>query len=360
MATNLDQQITQNVPEFFFIWDLAQQKIIHLTESLQNYARTSLNTKSAYQRMLEFIHPDHRDEFKAIIKSFSAHNAYQDHDLKVNHKKFQAEWLNLKSFPIDNDQGKAYRIVVHISDISRRKKKLASLEKVNERNEDIIRMLAHDLKNPLNNILTLTQLAEERIREGDVEAGLNFVRIIEQSDQNMRKLVDSMLELLELSGSHLAVNLSKTDFRSLVNNIADNFEPSFDANQVKLVRQLPSEEFFFNLDAQKFRHIINNLLSNALKFTPAEGEVTIALHREKQEKEAVLIVSDTGVGIAPKQQKEIFREFSRARRKGLRGEKSTGLGLSIVRKVVEMHQGTIKVESQPGRGTAFTIRLQQE
>ena len=140
MATNLDQQITQNVPEFFFIWDLAQQKIIHLTESLQNYARTSLDVKPAYQWMLEFIHPDH----------------------------------------------------------------------------------------------------------------------------------------------------------------------------------------------------------------------------QKQGKEAVLIVSDTGVGIALGQQEEIFKEFSRARRKGLRGEKSTGLGLSIVKKVVEMHQGTIKVESQPGRGTAFTIRLQQE
>ena len=71
-------------------------------------------------------------------------------------------------------------------------------------------------------------------------------------------------------------------------------------------------------------------------------------------------MSDTGVGIAPGQQQEIFKEFSRARRKGLRGEKSTGLGLSIVKKVVEMHQGTIEVESQPGRGTALTIRLQQE
>lgn len=101
--------------------------------------------------------------------------------------------------------------------------------------------------------------------------------------------------------------------------------------------------------------MINNLLSNALKFTPKGGKIKVRVRQSP--KEAILQVSDRGIVIPADKQKQIFHEFSKGKRAGLHGEKCSGLGLSIVRKIVKLHQGEIKVESKEGKGITFTIEL---
>ncbi|MEQ9437882.1 MAG: ATP-binding protein [Cyclobacteriaceae bacterium] len=357
MHENLDQQITENVPEFFFIWDLASQKIIYLTQGLGDYARVELTEEPDYERMLDFVHPDYRTQFENILHSFSADHAHQDHDLQVHGEKYRAKWLNLQSFPIEDDDGQVIRIVVHISDVTQRKEKLSSLEELNEKNESVIRILAHDLKSPLNNIFMLSELAGKKMKGGDQQQVLNFLKMIREVSKDTSKLIESMLELLELTDSRLSAEMHKVDLVSLVANTLKSFAPRFQAHEVHLVQQWPEEPVHARLDAQKFQHVISNLISNALKFTPASGKVTVQIYQEKDR--VLLKISDTGVGIPAEKQQEIFNEFSKARQRGLHGEKSSGLGLSIVKKIVELHQGEIRVDSTPKIGTTFTVVLPQ-
>ena len=355
MKENLDQQITSNVPEFFFIWDLESQQIIHLTQGLREYARGELTEEPDYQRMLDFVHPDDRVRFEKILHSFSPDNAYQDHDLRVHEEKYRAKWLNLKSFPVDDDEGKIVRVVTHISDITQIKEELFSLEDLNEKNEVVIRILAHDLKSPLNNIFMLSDLSERNMKSGNHQQVLKMLGMIRETSKDMRMLIDSMLELMELTDSRLIPEIHNIDLVSLVANAMEKFATRFREYDITLNQQWPENAVYACLDAQKFQHIVTNLLSNALKFTPAGGQVTVEII--EQDKEVFLKVKDTGIGIPENKQKEIFHEFSKARQKGLHGEKSTGLGLSIVKKVVELHKGSIEVESEPDTGTTFIVRI---
>lgn len=352
---NLDQQITNNVPEFFFIWDIESQKIIHLTQGLNEYARRELEEEPDYSRMVDFVHPEYRDKFEEILRSFSVDDAYQDHDLRVNEKKYRAKWLNIKTFPAADDHGQVVRVVAHISDVTRRKEELSALEDLNEKNESVIRILAHDLKSPINNMFMLSHLAEQQLEEDDKGQTHSIIKMIRRSAKDMGKLVESMLELMELTDTRLSAEMHHVDFAALIKNTIEGLIPQFEEHRIDLTQQYPEKTAFVCLDAQKFQHVISNLLSNALKFTPEGGEVTVIV-QEVQE-EVLFEVSDTGIGISEDKQSEIFKEFSSARRKGLRGENSSGLGLSIVRKIIILHQGTIAVESKPGTGTTFKVAL---
>lgn len=355
MKDSLDQQITNNVPEFFFIWDLASQQIIYLTQGLREYARNAFTEEPDYERMLDFVHPDDRKKFEEILRSFSTDNAHQDHDLRVNEDKYRAKWLNLKSFPILDEKGKTVRVVTHISDITQIKEEMSSLEDLNEKNEVVIRILAHDLKSPLNNIFMLANLSEKNIQSGDQQQVLKMLNMIRETSKDMRTLIESMLELMELTDSRLSPDMHNVDLVSLVANGVKNFAPRFQEYDISLNQQWPENAVHIRLDAQKFQHVVTNLLSNALKFTPTGGQVTVEI--SEKDKLVLLKVKDTGIGIPADRQQEIFNEFSKARQKGLHGEKSTGLGLSIVKKIVDLHRGNITVESKPKAGTTFIVEI---
>ncbi len=357
MKEDLDKQITDNVPEFFFIWDIETQKIIYLTQGYKDYSNFKIKKLRDNKLMLDFVHPDQREAFEKVLESFGADDAYQDHDFKVNNKAYSATWMNLRTFPIEDKRGEVYRIVAHVSDISHRKEQLSKLEAINERSEDIIRMLAHDLKNPLRNIQALLGMMEDAVQDGQSDEALNFIHIMSKSNHRSLQLISSMLELLELSGSHLSVDLTKTDLKSLLDNVLQSFEGQFKANKVELVREIDNQQVQALIDPQKFQHVIFNLISNAVKFTPEGGKVTVQLHCDDHH--PLLRVKDTGVGISEDKLEEVFKEFSKARRNGIRGEKSTGLGLSIAKKIAIMHEGKISVESKPNQGAIFTVRLKR-
>jgi two-component system sensor histidine kinase VicK len=116
-----------------------------------------------------------------------------------------------------------------------------------------------------------------------------------------------------------------------------------------------AEPVYVEMDISKFQQVINNLMSNAIKFTPDKGRITVQLTRQGQK--AVITIADDGVGIPILMQPMLFDKFTKARRLGIRGEKTTGLGMSIIRTIVELHQGDISFESQEGQGSTFTVRI---
>lgn len=355
MQQNLDKQITETVPAFFFIWDLAIQKIIYLTHGYRYYAKGHLQELSAYERVLDFVHPRHQEKLEKILQSLSAANAYQDHDLRVNEEKYKAQWVSLRTFPVEDELGLIQRIVAHVSDVSHRKQQINALEELKEEKETLIRMLVHDLKNPLNNMIMLSALARKEFQEGAAEKGNAMLAMLEEAGKSTNKLVESLLEVLELRASQFSLDRRKVDVNALVRDILQYYLPQAAAHQIQLELQLPEKPVYLSLDAQKFHHVIDNLLSNALKFTPQAGRITVKVEQNKQQ--VLLFISDTGIGIAEDNQKQIFQEFSPARQRGLHGEKSSGLGLSIAKKIIELHQGQIRVESQIGKGTTFTVVL---
>ena len=179
MITNLNKQIVDNEPEFFFIWDIGTQKIIHLADIYCENGAFKLRELTDHNRLANFFHPQDRNKFKAILRSFSTENALQDHDLRANHKKYEAKWLNLRSFLVEENQESGRQVVAHISNVTKCYEQLEALRKSSEWNLEIIYMLVHDLRNPLSSIQVLSNLAQSNIQEDDTSEGLYFLTLID-------------------------------------------------------------------------------------------------------------------------------------------------------------------------------------
>ena len=355
MITNLNKQIVDNEPEFFFIWDIGSQQIIHHANIYCKNGTFKLKELADYQSIMNFIHSQDRNKFEAILRSFSSENALQDHDLRANHKKYKAKWLNLRSFLIEENQENGGQVVAHISSVTKCYEQLETLRKSSEWNSEIIHMLVHDLKNPFSSIRMLSCLAQQRIQEGSISVALHFLKLIDTIEEEATQLIETLLSLLELSDAKFTLEHKPTNISELIQSRVEHFAAIANLYDISLTTELLNEAIPISTDSRLLKQVIDNLVMNALKFTPAQGSVTVRL--SYQTGYFTLLVQDSGIGIPKDKLPELFEKFTSARRLGIRGEKTSGLGLSIVKKIIDMLKGKISVTSQEHQGSTFTVEL---
>ena len=247
------------------------------------------------------------------------------------------------------------QLATGISDAAKRYEQSEALRKASEWNAGVIQMLMHDLKNPLSSIRMLSDLAQTRIQEGGTSEALHFLTLIDAVEEDASQLIETLLGLLELSDAKFALARKPVNVGELVRRRVKHFAAKADSYAISLTAELPSEAVQISADSRILKQIIDNLLANALKFTPAKGCVTVRLSRQIDY--VVLSVQDNGIGIPSDKLPVLFEKFTDARRSGIRGEKASGLGLSIVKKIVDMHKGRIYVASQEHQGSTFTVEL---
>ncbi|GAB3834574.1 hypothetical protein GCM10028895_55170 [Pontibacter rugosus] len=247
-------------------------------------------------------------------------------------------------------------VIGHAEDITASRHYNDNLKKFSNKKNSILNILSHDLAAPLANIESLSALLSEQPGQQGNEESQKIIGLIVQSSRKGSKLIQDFLnqEFLESSRTELV-----TRRVNLVEKFRETME-EYQGPKGKLIAQhieflAASGEIYAEVDDNKFMQAVNNLLSNAIKFTPDVGLITVSL---EEEGDNVLIkVADTGVGIPEKYHASLFDKFTPARRPGLKGEASTGLGMSIIKTIVEWHRGQIWFESEQGKGTTFYIRI---
>jgi len=229
-------------------------------------------------------------------------------------------------------------------------KKNAELARLNEEKNRFLGMAAHDLRNPLHSILMHAEfLLEDSVDPTQRE----FLSIISTTSQSMANLVDDLLDVARIESGKLNLDLSVERSDALINRVAAVNGPLAKKKGVTIAATA-EESTRILIDVAKIEQVLNNLIGNALKFSSPGGKIEI---RCKNVEEGVLItVKDEGAGIAPEQQAKLFQPFQRGQ-KGTAGETSTGLGLVIVKRIVEGHRGKIWFESEVGKGTLFFVYL---
>ncbi|WP_207431769.1 sensor histidine kinase [Sabulibacter ruber] len=225
------------------------------------------------------------------------------------------------------------------------------IEKVSRAKSEILGVVAHDLRSPFNNIEMLTSLLQKQTNSPEQQQ--QYLNLILTSCQSSRHIIKELLYLSKEEQQD-SIPLEKTNLCTLLQEVQQEWETQLQGSRL-LKLTYSDTPLYANLNKERFQRIMNNLLSNAVKFTPHQGEITIGLQRA--DKKLLLTVADNGIGIPDKFKAQLFDRFSKARRRGLKGEKSTGLGLSICRQLVEKHGGSIDVESQERKGTTFQIIL---
>ncbi|PYS53209.1 MAG: hypothetical protein DMF68_00165, partial [Acidobacteria bacterium] len=183
----------------------------------------------------------------------------------------------------------------------------------------------------------------------------NMVSMMERNTQNLIELVNDLLDASKLESGTMRLDTTSFDLRGLLDELRETMEPLAKEKEIELIETIPSDLPQVEADRAKIRRVLQNLLSNALKFTPHGGRVEFSAERRN---EGVRVsVSDTGVGISPEDIDRLFDKYEQARSRATRGEKGTGLGLYITKQLVELHGSEIKVESEVGRGSTFSFTL---
>ena len=224
---------------------------------------------------------------------------------------------------------------------------------MNRLKDEFLATLSHELRTPLNAILGWTHLLQVGARD---DAAINrAVTVIKNNAMAQAQLVADILDVSRIIGGKLSLNLGLVDVRSVVDDALEALEPAATAKSI-LIETEVGELRPIVADRDRLQQVIWNLLSNAIKFTPKEGRVRIAVREDARD--ICLTVSDSGQGIEPGFLPHVFERFTQADSSFSRLHGGLGLGMAIVRHLVELHGGTVKVESSgKGQGATFTIAL---
>lgn len=234
---------------------------------------------------------------------------------------------------------------------------LEQLIAVNSHKDKMIQIVSHDVRSPISGIAELASFLMNPATAEDKEKVMRYAKLINQEANNVVKFVSDILDLSKLESGTILVNKVKASLTQFLKEIALRFEPQSITKQITLITNL-NEEIECAFDSTKLQMAVGNILSNAFKFTPKSGKVTINL--SKDNRFAKISISDTGIGIPKEDIPKIFEKFGVKQRKGTNGEKGTGLGMSIAWQVIQLHGGTIEVQSEVGQGSTFTIFIPLE
>jgi signal transduction histidine kinase len=233
-----------------------------------------------------------------------------------------------------------------------------ALETADRLKSEFISSVSYELRTPLNTIIGFAEILANLYFGSLNPRQLEYCRGILVSSERLLSIIDDMLDLASIEAGKMSLEIGPVDPRTLVEDVAAVMQDMARSQDLRLAVEYPAEMAAIEGDSRRLKQALCNLVSNAIKFTPAGGSIRVSAHAEGET--TVLSVSDTGVGIAAEDQARVFEAFTRARPFGTAGRmrrSGPGLGLSLVKHIFELHGGRVWLESSPGRGTTVHCAL---
>ncbi|WP_435021886.1 ATP-binding protein [Tundrisphaera sp. TA3] len=250
--------------------------------------------------------------------------------------------------------GGEFGVVCYFTDISRHVRARQALAEADGRKNEFLAILAHELRNPLAPIRNGLQIMK---RAGDDRGAIDEARVLmERQVSHMVRLIDDLMDVSRITRGKLELRRERADLATIIGNAVDACRPLVDSAGHELSVSLPPRPIWVRGDATRLAQVFTNLLNNAAKYTEPGGHLRLAA--EQSDREVVVAVSDDGLGIPAEMLPQVFDMFTQVDRSLERAQGGLGIGLTLVRRIVEKHGGSIEARSQgPGRGSEFVVRL---
>jgi len=236
--------------------------------------------------------------------------------------------------------------------------KSRELEIASQHKSEFLANMSHELRTPLNAIIGFSEVLLERMFGELNEKQDDYLKDIHSSGRHLLSLINDILDLSKVEAGRMELEPARFDVPTAIGNAMTLVRERAQRHGIALGIDVAAEVGEIVADERKFKQILLNLLTNAVKFTPDGGRVEVRAHREPGQ--LVVAVHDTGIGIAPEDQEAVFEEFRQVGRDYTNKQEGTGLGLALTRRFVELHGGTIRVDSEPGKGSTFTFTIPTE
>ncbi len=301
------------------------------------------------------VHPDDRHLLPAIIAQGETLDAFPA-EYRILRPDGTVVWLSGRGMVMSRQpNGKPARYINVMADVTEHRKAEEALRVADRRKDEFLAVLAHELRNPIAPISNALQIM--RLGASDTPALAAPRRIIERQIAQLVRLVDDLLDVSRITQGKLILRTRPTSLRGIVESAVEASAPLIEARGHTLTQNLPEQDIRLSADPARLAQVLSNLLNNAAKYTDEGGRITLTVRREGSR--AVVEVSDTGIGIPPDRLADIFTMFTQieSAREGTRS--GLGIGLTLVKELVELHGGTVEAASGAG-GSTFTVRLPAE
>jgi len=240
------------------------------------------------------------------------------------------------------------------SDVAREHAEAASRAK-----SQFLANMSHELRTPLNAILGFSEMITSRLFPANSQKPYEYAELIHGSGHHLLTLINDILDLAKIEAGSWTLRETDVDLRAAISNALAMIRSRPEASGCKLVTNVDANLPFLHCDERALKQILLNLLANAVKFTPRDGRVTV-FARRADDGGLSFGVADTGVGIAPEDLQRVFQNFGQGRHDVVTADKGTGLGLPIVKGLVEAHGGSVELSSRVGQGTTVSVHLPAE
>jgi PAS domain S-box-containing protein len=359
---------------FNYDWDLATD-LVTRSESVQQvlgYPREAL--APTWAAWAELLHPDDKivrteAEARQYLSNYQGDSFSGEY--RVRHQDGHYVWMMERGLLLRDEQGQLHRVIGQTVDISERKELEQERERLlaeeqrlreaaeahNRAKDDFLAVVSHELRSPLNAILGYARLLSARRTQlaPDIR---EFIEVVKRNGERQNELINDLLDTARITTGKLRLELAPLDLQEVIQDALAAIQPSAQAKniQVQSAGAATPHAALVLGDAARLQQVVWNLLTNAVKFTDPGGQITVGLRCEPAE--ATVTVSDTGRGITPAFLPHVFERFSQQDASRTRRHSGLGLGLALVKQLVELHGGTITAASAgAGCGATFTVTL---
>jgi PAS domain S-box-containing protein len=307
------------------------------------------------------IPPDRIAEEDEIIASLKAGKRIEHFETERMRKDGRRITVSLTISPIKDDSGNVVGASKIVRDVSEQKQMMDDLQRLaadlsaaDQRKNEFLATLAHELRNPLAPMSNMLEVLKRADNDGEILKRAH--ETIERQLNQMIRLVDDLLDMNRITHDRLELRRSEVELESVIQQAVEVARPLIDAAHQELIVQLPKEPVYLNADRARLAQVFGNLLNNSCKYTKPNGR--IALNAKRVDDEVLVTVRDNGAGIPPDKLGSIFDMFMQVDRSSERSQGGLGIGLRLVKRLVEMHGGSIEARSEgEGLGSEFIVHL---
>lgn len=351
------QQLAERSKDLTFVYDLDARCFTFLSDSAIDFF--GIAPEEIYKSpevLIGLLQEEDRQHVLDQIASLRQGAPYIDIEFRLQWPDNSIKWLHAKVYTLHTKQNHKQHMAGILEDITPRKEHEISLYTIKEQKDTVLQILGHDLRGPLHTISGATDLIHREI--GKNEAAMQrihqYLTIISATCEHSLGLINEVLSIEYIETQKIAIKKLRFDLVERIRNQIETYRLIRNSSKDFMLNS-SREKIYATLDPTRYMLIIENLLSNAYKFTKADGRIEVNIEADN---ETVHIkVADNGIGIPETLKPFIFDKFTKARRQGHQGERPVGLGMHLIKTLVEQLEGKIWFESQEGKGTTFFVEL---
>ncbi len=349
--------LTETIGQIVFAFDVDEARFIYLNPAFEAVFKRSRQTLDPCS-LSRSVHAEDRDYVREAYGDLLEGQPRKPMEFRVRLPDGSERWLRVKPLLVEENGTRAIAgLAEDITDF----KHYSDVElKFSHKKNTIIHILSHDLAGPLGTIQSLASLVATRVRAYKDEALDNMVGLITQTSRDSQRLIRDFLDQEYMESADTALIKGRVNLVERLGQIVAQYQATQQNSTIGFTLSSSDPSVYASVDDVKFFQALNNLISNAVKFTPDEGAVSVRVDDQEVQGTVLVTIRDSGIGIPKKYHACLFDKFTKARRPGLRQEPTTGLGMSIIKTIIEWHQGKIWFDSEEGQGTTFFVEIPRE